>query len=252
MTSLVPSEIGGYAITRALHSNKSYLALAPGGRKVVLKMLQSDCMLRGQLHPSIRDRLGRVRELAHRGVANLHGVERSPSGIYLVWEYIEGTPFDDYAAMIPPDQLPMLAREMILSIEALHALGIVHGAISGGNVLVDAAGAIRLTHVSPLLYHDPAQDAAAAVNLLRKVMNERKMEETMLGRIVAEAHAPAMPLRQLAWRLAVLIDPRQAEFSRVDIQEETDRNIRGRALLGAAAVLAAGLLIAYVVQRFFS
>ena len=38
--------------------------------------MDHDCLLRGQLHPSIRERLSRVRELAHGGVANLYGVGR--------------------------------------------------------------------------------------------------------------------------------------------------------------------------------
>src|SRR5881394_1545887 len=83
-------EIGGYRVTAALLPDQSWLAEAAGGRRVVLKTLDEDCLWKGQLHPNIRDRLGRVRELAHVGVANLYGVEREAGLTYLVWEYVEG------------------------------------------------------------------------------------------------------------------------------------------------------------------
>ena len=69
------SEIGGYRELCAV-SEQGWVGTAAGGRRVVLKRLDEDCLWKGQLHPSVKDRLARVRELAHQGVANLHGVER--------------------------------------------------------------------------------------------------------------------------------------------------------------------------------
>ena len=66
-----PPELCGYRIERALAPDLSYLAIGPGGRRVVLKRVDEDCLLRNKLHPSIKDRLGRVRELAHGGTTVL-------------------------------------------------------------------------------------------------------------------------------------------------------------------------------------
>src|SRR5947209_12714971 len=88
------SEIGGYGVERTLVPGQSWLACAPGGRRVVLKALDEDCLWKGQLHPNIRDRLARVRELAHAGVANLYGVERDGPLTYLVWEHVPGDTLD--------------------------------------------------------------------------------------------------------------------------------------------------------------
>ena len=64
-----------------------------GGRTVVLKKLDDDCLLDGQLHPSIKLRLERVRELPVRCVANFLGVERDGAGVaQMVWEFVRGTP----------------------------------------------------------------------------------------------------------------------------------------------------------------
>src|SRR4051812_50121461 len=66
-------------------------------RKVVLKPLDGDCLLDGQLHPMIRQRLERVRELPLTGVANLIGVERVHGDAQLVWEFVDGTPLAEYS-----------------------------------------------------------------------------------------------------------------------------------------------------------
>src|ERR1700722_15622672 len=92
--SLPPSEIGQYRITRTLTPGQTFLGIDPSGREVVLKVLENDCLMRGQLHVSIHERLSRVRELAHIGVANLFGVERAGDRVYIVWEFIRGDPLN--------------------------------------------------------------------------------------------------------------------------------------------------------------
>src|SRR5688572_18804095 len=69
-----PRELCGYPVVEALARGQTYLAIGPGGRGVVLKKLDPDCLLGELLHPNVRERLSRVRELATAGVANLYGV----------------------------------------------------------------------------------------------------------------------------------------------------------------------------------
>src|SRR5687768_3408959 len=130
------TEICGYPIDSALQSTQadepdflgpSYLAIGPGGRGIVLKPLDRDCILTQGLHPSIKERLGRVRELALGGVANLYGVEREPGvpsseRAWLIWEYVRGKTLADYAADAGCTQrkLALVARELVLLLEALH------------------------------------------------------------------------------------------------------------------------------------
>ena len=72
---VTPTELCGYPVDSALSpEGTSFLAIGPGGRGVVLKKLPEDCLLGDALHPSIRERLARVRELAHGGVAIRVGV----------------------------------------------------------------------------------------------------------------------------------------------------------------------------------
>src|SRR4051812_33049220 len=65
----ITMQLNGYSILHPL-SGSSFLAHDSSRRKVVLKLLPPDCLLEGQLNPSIADRLRRVREIAMTDVAN--------------------------------------------------------------------------------------------------------------------------------------------------------------------------------------
>lgn len=179
------------------------------------KRLDDDCLLEGQIHPSIAERLSRVRELPVSRVANLCGVERDGQGVWLVWQYIEGKSLEQCLGRgLSALEVEQLAREVRLAVAALHAHGIVHGALHARNIIIDPRGQVHLTHVSPLLYSDPAED-------------ERAVERLFAGRAGA----------------AVSSDPAEASaaFGRAE------RRQRRGAYLAAAAALVAGILIFYAI-----
>lgn len=247
--SFQPAEICGYSVLRALTAEQSYLARGPGGRRVVLKRLDDDCLLGNQLHPSIKERLARVRELAHGGVANLHGVAREGDAAWLIWEYVEGQIFDEYSAAIrrTPLELLNLARELILAVDALHTRGIVHGALIGTNVIVMPEGTIRLIHISPLLYTDMALDVDCVVSLLQEAVARRGEQELPLGRLLAEAAQGRPSLRDLATRIAALLEIR-SDGGPPEVREQ-ERHIRRRTLVAAGVVGILGLVLAYGIWR---
>jgi hypothetical protein len=226
-------EVAGYQVHKALAPGTSWLASGSAGRKVVLKVLDADCMLRGQLHASVRDRLNRVRELAHVGVANLLGVEKGDQ-VYLVWEYVEGRIWNEWIADASSKELRVAAaQELILAVELLHAQGIVHGALHGNNIIVNPQGNVRLTHISPLLYDDPRQDEEAIAQLLREYVpttegddrsNLARLREVLQGVGVSHANPPA--------------------------QSEAGAGIRKRALVAAAATTLLGAGITYGVIKW--
>jgi hypothetical protein len=172
--------IGGYRIERELGEG-TLLATKSNGRRVVLKMLEGDCLLKGQLHPMIKDRLGRVRELAHLGVANLQGAEREGEKAFLVWGFVEGISLEEFLREYEPERerLEQIASQIVVHVEALHGLGIVHGAIHGRNVIVRPDGGVMLTHVSPLLYHEEGVDVEAVKDLLGEMEFEASHQSSL-------------------------------------------------------------------------
>jgi len=190
--------------------------------------------------------------LAHGDVANLRGVERGEIDgavqTYAVWEYVEGVTFEEYA--LAEDrflgEVLAAAGELILAVESLHALGIVHGAVHGRNAIVGADGRVTLTHVSPLLYHDPARDAEAVVGMLREILARRGESDTAVARVLAEAAERGWALPRLRAKLAA-VGTRTGDGGG-DVRAE-GRVIRRRAVLGAACVAVMGAGVAYGVHR---
>ena len=233
--------IGGYRIERELGEG-TFLATESNGQRVVLKMLEGDCLLKGQLHPMIKDRLGRVRELAHLGVANLHGAEREGERAFLVWECVEGITLEEYLReyVFDPEaqtrreperaRLAEIATQVLMHVEAMHALGIVHGGIHSRNVIVMPCGDVKLTHVSPLLYHEEVVDVEA----LRALMGEMGFD---------------MGERQGSLKeLAELIRPGEAQAGEVDKTPEGE-NLRRWALIGAIVAAIVGAGVAWVIWK---
>jgi hypothetical protein len=244
-----PAELCGYTVVETLAPDATYLAIGPGGRGVTLKKLDADCLYRGLLHPDVHDRLSRVRELAHTGVANLFGVGKAGDDAWLIWEYLDGKPLAQYAReqCRSPRDLMLLVRELILTVESLHMQGIVHGSLSGNNAIVSPDGAIRLTHISPLLYSDPADDAESIEHAVTEILDERGERAGPLGTLLAEAGKAKMPLRGLASRIAALADARDVAPIPPSAAEREERRTRKRAVFGAFLAAAIGVGVAYTV-----
>jgi serine/threonine protein kinase len=249
MPTATPRKIGAYRVVRSLARQKSFVAEDEARRRVVLKLLDPDCLLDHELHPSIHDRLSRVRELAQANVANLYSVERDLDVVFMVWEYVDAAPFVEYASS--PDlsdaDLIKLMRELALAIESLHARGIVHGAIHDGNVFVDSDGKIRLTDISPLLYHDPAVDERAVIELMRDAARARTpMSEPILQALEAldEQHTN---LRELTDVLAALAKP--DDPGRIVIDERPGR-LRLRTIVMALIIAIVGVASIFIVRSY--
>lgn len=209
------------------------------GLRIVLKRLDDDCLLDGQLHPMIRQRLERIRELPLICVANLIAVQRDANGTgQLVWEYVPGTPLEDFHC--DPEQWPRVMREVILAVESLHSAGIVHGAIHARNVIIEPSGAVRLTHLSPLLYSEFEQDSSDVIEMFCRLQSGGEILQELLARA-----------RDQNWPLS-LLDARLAEWAggRPPVpreQSEPAPTIRFRSLVAAGLVAAMGILLAWMI-----
>ena len=134
------------------------------GNDVFLKPLDLACLQHGKLHPNVKERLARIRELPLRDIALLHGVEVIDGQPMLVWDWLPGVPLAAAERFAPG-----LARDLSLLVDAVHAHGLVHGAIHARNFILDSAGKPRLTHFSPLLHYDPSLDRDGLANLLHEL-----------------------------------------------------------------------------------
>jgi hypothetical protein len=209
-------------------------------KKLVYKELDDDCLLDGQLHPAIRQRLNRIRELPLVGVANLIGVERIDGTAQLVWEFVPGRNLEAITA--DAGTWERIAREAILAIESLHAVGIVHGAIHERNVIVLHDGTVKLTHVSPLLWTETGNDVQDAIAMLEERIASQ-WPESDLAKVFKVAREENWPLDKLYRRL------------HPSAPQEVDPGkprLRKRSLLAAALMAAIGIAVAVGVLWYVS
>lgn len=239
--------VAGCRVVEVFTPGQSFRAIAPGGWAVVLKRLDPDCLFRGTLHPNVRDRLNRVRELAHPGVAHLYEVQRDPLGSFLLWQFVEGQSVHDWAATLcRPEPFLRVARDIVLSVEALHTLGIVHGAIHGGNVIIDPAAAVKLTHISPLLYDDPAQDVRDVAALLLELMRGRTWADVELVAAIDRAGKTSnlAELRSAILNVSKDTSGGPSAAAAASINDEGDGAVRARPMITAIAVAVVAVVIA--------
>jgi hypothetical protein len=124
-------------------------------------------------------------------------------------------------------------------------------------VIVTASGAVRLTHVSPLLYTDPGDDlwgVLSAVESAAAGMDNPEVEP--LKALVAEFQSAIEPaagpapskqvlLQEFGSRLGTIIDAREQSQLPPPEPPEVERAPQRRSIVGAAAVLVFGLVICF-------
>ena len=245
-----PQTVCGYFLVRWLTQGRTALCRSEQGRLRVLKLMGRDCLLSGDLHPDIKERLARIRELPHRTIATLISVDRDEEGkVYAVWEYLEGVSLQAWVCDPLRDErnVARMLRELVIAVEAMHGQGITHGALHEGNILVDQNGDLRLLDVSPLRFDDESADASAIAALMARILQCRIQEagaSTMLGQISA-----AGDLRQLSLTIsrALLVGDQspQSSVRPGDLADEHSRKLalRWAFISAAAAVLVGSVLV---------
>lgn len=232
-----PQELCGYTLVRWLKEGRTALCRSDAGRPLVLKKLDQDCLLEGDLHPDVRERLARIRELAHGQVATLITVERDAHGdVYAVWQHIDGQDFESWACDKQRDQrqVARMMRNLVLAVEAMHAQGIVHGRLHGRNILVDDAGVLRLLDVSPLLFTDPQDDAAAMAKLFEAIIHTRGERESNLGAGLIRQTNGGAALADFSKAISQMIHSQDTQPAQA-AEDERDEHRRRRSLRWAMA-----------------
>ncbi len=243
--SVSPQQVCGYALVQWLKEGRTALCRSDAGRMLVLKKLEQDCLLEGDLHPDVRERLARIRELAHGHVATLIGVERDAQGtVYAVWQYIEGRSFEVWACEKDRDQrqVARMMRNLVLAVEAMHTQGIVHGCLHGRNIIVDEAGVLRLLDVSPLLFTDPQDDAAAMAKLFEVIIHDRGEQESNLGASLIRQTSGGAALAGFSKLISQMIQPQDTPPAQAAEDQREERSRRRALHWALACAMVAGVL----------
>jgi serine/threonine protein kinase len=107
-------------------------------------------------HPAADER--RLRQLSreariaggidHPRVVALYDLVTEDAATWLVMEYVPARDLADIigtGGVLPPEDVARIGRQLAEALAAVHALGIVHGDVKPGNVLITEAGDVKLT-----------------------------------------------------------------------------------------------------------
>ena len=194
----VGTMLGAYRITGVLgHGGMGTVYLAKRAdrqyeQKVAIKLVEQMAV-----HPQLRTRLRAERQilasLDHPDIARLiDGGETSEGVPYLVIEYIDGKPIDEYCdgrTLGIRERLQIFER-VCAAVDYAHRNLIVHRDLKPANILVTADGHPKLLDfgIAKLLHPDPASQTVAVTRVQDRLLTpEHAAPEQVLGRQITIA-----------------------------------------------------------------
>jgi len=141
-----PKEVGPYRLLRRIGSGGMgvvYLAAAPGGGDVALKLIRPDLASDADFRSRFRREVDAGRRVGGLCTARYLDADTKADQPFLVTEYVPGGNLADFVAQHGPladEQLAGLAVGLAEAIVAMHAAGVIHRDIKPSNVLLAASG----------------------------------------------------------------------------------------------------------------
>jgi serine/threonine-protein kinase len=117
------------------------------GREVALKTLPEELSRQPERLARLRQEARILASLNHPGIATLHGLEDSDSGVpVLVMELVEGESLQDrlQRGRLSPQEALTVGRESALALEAAHQKGVLHRDLKPGNIRILPDGRVKL------------------------------------------------------------------------------------------------------------
>lgn len=147
-----PRRIGNYEIIRELgRGGMGAVYLASRADDQFRKQVAIKIVLRDRENAAVLERFRRERQilanLDHPNIAQLHDGGATPEGVpYLVMEYVEGRPIDEYcdSNRLNTSARLRLFRTVCAAVSHAHQNLIVHRDLKPGNILVKKDGTVKL------------------------------------------------------------------------------------------------------------
>lgn len=115
-------------------------------RRVAIKVLHES-----QVGGASRARFAReieiLAQLRHPNIVTIHDSSRAGQRLFYVMDFIDGVPFDEFAAGVrnrDPREILRVFVKICDAVQAAHLRGVMHRDLKPGNILVDAAGEPRV------------------------------------------------------------------------------------------------------------
>jgi len=118
------------------------------GRRVAIKSLHQQLVKNEGLRIRFKNEASTMAHLQHSKIVALYDYVEEPDGLYLIMEYVDGLPLDEYirskSGPIPFEKAIPMMRQILDAFYYAHSKGIVHRDIKPSNILIDKNGEIKI------------------------------------------------------------------------------------------------------------
>ena len=117
-------------------------------RTVAIKSLLPQFMANEEIKQRFKNEASTLAHLQHPNVVGLFDYVEDESGMYLVMEYVEGTPLDDFIKNVtgpmPEERALPIIKEILSAFSYAHQKGIVHRDIKPANIIITQNDGVKI------------------------------------------------------------------------------------------------------------
>jgi len=118
------------------------------GRKVAIKSLHQQLVKNEGLRARFKNEASTMAHLQHPKIVALYDYVEESDGLYLIMEYVEGLPLDEYikdkSGPIPAETAVPMMTQILDAFSYAHSKGIIHRDIKPSNILITQNGDIKI------------------------------------------------------------------------------------------------------------
>jgi serine/threonine protein kinase len=118
------------------------------GRKVAIKALNPGLAKNPEIRERFKNEASMLSQLHHPNIVQLYDYVEMDDGIFLVMEYAEGQPLDEYiekvTGPIPEEKALPLFAKILDGVAYAHKKNVVHRDIKPSNIIVNAEGKVKI------------------------------------------------------------------------------------------------------------
>ena len=118
------------------------------GERVAIKTLRSDLLSADETAMDrFRNEIRLARQISHRNIVRTHDFGNAGGVFFVTMEFVEGTTLRavlDSRGQLGAEATLAIARQLVDALECAHGEGIIHRDIKPQNLLIDAAGTLKI------------------------------------------------------------------------------------------------------------